>query len=291
MGMKFSIITPSFNQGRFIRDCLESVLMQVHAADPQPSTSKPQGSDLKVEHIVMDACSTDGTVEILEQWKAANSSTDSFSFDYVSERDKGQTDAINKGFRRATGDWVMWLNADDYLLSDALSGVMRFARENSNLEVVYGDCEFVDEQKRLLRIKREPDFDFWMLLFFGCYIPSTATFLRRTIVEADNLLDDSLKVCMDYEYYLRLAEKGFRFGHLPSVLAAFRWHGSNVSTLHGARRMEERLKVQKQHMTQQRLGFLHNELMLRCLRFLYQMRRVGWRTRQRLIHFIFNHDH
>lgn len=280
--MRFSIITPSHNQGRFIRDCIESVKNQElsnNVEKLQPDTLKQSAlqnsdiSELSVEHLIIDASSTDETITILEEYP---------HLVWVSEPDNGQTDAINKGFRRATGDWVMWLNADDYLLPSALVSFARFVNQNMSADVVYGDCQFVDEQRNLLRIKREPDYDFWMLVFYGCYIPSTATFLRRTIIDTDNLPDENLKVCMDYEYYLRLATRGFRFTHLPLPLAAFRWHGSNLSTLHSKLRMEERLRVQRCYLQNRAPSFLQNKLVLRCLRRTYQVKRTAWRVLHRI---------
>ena len=102
--MKFSVITPSLNQGRFIRDCIESVRAQVEA---------------EVEHIVVDGCSTDETVAILKSYP---------HIQWTSEPDRGQMDAINKGFRQARGDWLMWLNADDYLLPQTFARVAQFAQ-------------------------------------------------------------------------------------------------------------------------------------------------------------------
>jgi hypothetical protein len=97
-------------------------------------------------------------------------------------------------------------------------------------------------------------------MYFGCYIPSTSTFFRRNLVEAGQLLDCSYRVCMDFEYFARLADAGFRFHYVPQVIAAFRWHGNNVSTVNVQRRAEERLLVQrrfgKQSATRALLGLL-----------------------------------
>jgi glycosyltransferase involved in cell wall biosynthesis len=248
--MKFSIITPSYNQGRFIRDCIESVRAQ---------------DGIETEHVIVDACSTDETLSILKEYAHLK---------WTSEPDKGQTDAINKGFRRATGDWLMWLNADDYLLPGALRKVAEFAAANPDADVIYGDCDFVDEAGRFLRHKREFDFDFNMLLFYGCYIPSTSTFYRRKIVDDGFLLDPTYKNCMDFEYYLKLAHAGYRFRHMPATLANFRWHDSNVSTVHAARRYRERLRLQRQYLRLTGRSCLSAEWLLRVLFRAYQARRA-----------------
>ena len=253
----FSIVTPSFNQGRFIRDCIESVRSQ---------------HDVDTEHIIVDACSTDETLSILKTHPHLR---------WVSEPDKGQTDAIIKGFLKATGNWLMWLNADDYLLPGVLKKVQQFIESHSDADVVYGDCTFVSEDGTPIRTKREGDFDFNMLLLYGCYIPSTATFYRRSIVEKGFLLDPSYKVCMDFEFFLKLAHNGFRFIHLPENLACFRWHEANVSAVHAVRRHQERLHLQRQYLKLTNRSYLGREWILKLLFRGYQakrqVRRAVWR--------------
>lgn len=252
--MKFSVITPSLNQGRFIRDCIESVRAQVEA---------------EVEHIVVDGCSTDETVAILKSYP---------HLQWTSEPDRGQTDAINKGFRQASGDWLMWLNADDYLLPRAFARVDQFAQAHPQADVIYGDCDFVDKQGNIVKRKREGDFSYWMLLFYGTFIPSTATFYRRRLIDAGHLLDASQKVSMDLEYYLRLAQAGFRFEHLPQPLACFRWHETNVSSVHYARGRQEFRALQQHYLGLRRMRWLDNGPTLRVLYDGYR----AWRLARRL---------
>ena len=97
---------------------------------------------------------------------------------------------------------------------------------------------------RLVRSKVEHDFDSGILMYFGCYIPSTSTFFRRRVIESGLLLDCEYRVCMDFEYFARLAHAGCRFHYVPRFIAAFRWHGSNISLSQAARRAEERRQVQ-----------------------------------------------
>ena len=248
--MKFSIVTPSFNQGRFVRDCIESVRVQA-------------GEEW--EHLVQDAGSTDETAAVLKEYP---------HLQCVFEKDKGMSDGINRGFLRATGDWVMWLNTDDYLLPGTLAKVAAFAKSNPDADVIYGDVEFVDAGKQLLRHKREHRFDFNVLLFYGCYIQSTATFIRRRVIEAGHLLDIDYRVCMDFEYYVRLARLGYKFAHLPEPLAAFRWHETNTSAVQLSRRYEERLRVQRQHLElTHRAHWLQNARVLAMLYRVYQLKR------------------
>lgn len=255
---KFSIITPSYNQGRFLPDCIESVLSQ---------------SGVEVEHIVIDACSTDETLGVLKAHP---------HIQWVSEKDKGMSDGINKGFLKATGDWMMWLNCDDYLLPGVLRKIADHIENNPQADVVHGDCLFVNEDKSLIRRKYDHPVDEKMLLFVGCYIPSTSTFFRRSIIDSGNLLDVHYRVCMDWEYYLRLMRGGFRFSYIPEVIAGFRWHGSNTSVLQVRRRIEEALMLQREHIAIQKMPtWLGNAAVLQFLRKIYQIRRV---LRRKQIH-------
>jgi len=216
-----SVVTPSYNAAEFIEDAILSVARQQGVA---------------VEHIVVDGASTDTTLQILKRYPGVQC---------ISERDNGQSDAINKGFLRATGDLVGWLNADDYYLPAGLEAIARAAREHSQADVIYGDCVFVDREGKILRSKVEHEFDRSVLMHFGCYIPSTSTFFRRRLVDKGVLLDCDYRVCMDFEYFARLAHAGFRFHYVPRVVAAFRWHDSNVSAMNLERRAEERRLVQR----------------------------------------------
>lgn len=254
--MKFSIITPSYNQGRFVRDCIESVRTQ---------------AGVEWEHIVQDAGSTDESAAVLKEYPHLKC---------VFEKDQGMSDGINRGFLRATGDWVMWLNTDDYLLPGTLQKVAAFADKNPEADVIYGEAQFVTEQRQFIRVRREHAFDYGTLLFYGCYIQSTATFIRRRVIDAGHLLDLDYRLCMDFEYYLRLARLGYQFVHMPKPLAAFRWHQNNTSSMQLARRREERLRVQRQHLQlTHRARWLQNARVLAILYHIFQIKRLFIRRR------------
>ena len=215
-----SVITPSFNSAEFLEDALLSVVRQ-------------QGPC--VEHIVMDCASTDNTLEILNRFPQVQ---------WISEPDTGQSDAINKGFLRATGDLMGWLNADDYYLPGGLDAIAHAAERHPEADVIYGDCVFVDSAGKIVRSKVEHDFDPAILMYFGCYIPSTSTFVRRRVIDSGLLLDCDYRVCMDFEYFARLAHAGCKFHYVPRFIAAFRWHGCNVSLKQVDKRVQERRQVQ-----------------------------------------------
>ncbi len=251
MPTRFSIITPSFNQGRFLPDCVESVRMQ---------------SGVEVEHIVPDAGSTDETSAVLAGYPHLK---------WRSEPDGGMSDGINKGFRQATGDWVMWLNCDDYLLPGALETVANFIKSHPQADVVHGDCIYVKEDKTPIRRKLDTPVDEWDLLFVGCCIPSTSTFFRRKIIDDGHLLDTAYRNCMDWEYYLRLLRLGYRFGYVPTALAGFRWYEDSTTQRHWQRMIDEGLKVQREHIDRRGLpGVLKNSNVLKLLRKAFQVRRV-----------------
>jgi glycosyltransferase involved in cell wall biosynthesis len=217
---RISVVTPSYNQGRFIEDAIKSVIEQCYP---------------NFEHIIIDNCSKDETVPILKKYP---------HLIWVWEPDKGQSDAINKGFLKATGDIVAWLNADDYYLPGAFRRVVGFWKNHLEADVVYGDCYFVDKHKNIIRKKVEGPFSYSLLLYYGCYIASTSTFFGRRIIDQGHLLDVSYHYTMDFEYLVRLARLGMRFEYLREFLASARFHGRNKSddVFH---RSKERFRVQR----------------------------------------------
>lgn len=196
-----SILTPSFNQGRFLRDCLESVARQSYP---------------RIEHIVVDGASTDESLAILAEADDA--------VRWISEPDEGQADAVNKAFRLSSGDIVGWVNSDDGLFSvDAIELVVRCFAENAEAGVVYGDAALVEESGRIVRHHRSR----WPAgsLPLASPIVQPAAFFRRSVVEpGESLLRVDLHRLLDYELWLRLRARGVRFVHFPAVLAADRDH-------------------------------------------------------------------
>ena len=204
--MDFTIVTASYNYGHYIGECLRSVAEQ---------------DDVTLEHLVMDAGSKDDTAEVVASFPHAS---------FFQEPDKGMTDGINKGFRRAQGKWVMWLNADDRLKLGALKAVKEYADQHQEADVIHGGWDYMDGKGKFLRRMPAIPFDKRILVQQGCYIGSTACFYRReTTITEGHLLDDSFGFCMDGEYYARLAHLGKRFVNFPKVLADFRLHDESIS--------------------------------------------------------------
>ncbi|HEX3968961.1 MAG TPA: glycosyltransferase family 2 protein [Edaphobacter sp.] len=217
-----SVVTPSFNQARFIGEALSSVRSQHYK---------------KYEHLVIDGMSTDGTVAILQNWNADEMS-------WVSERDSGQSEALNKGFRRATGDIIGWLNSDDRYRPSCFEYVAHTFQTYPEVDVIYGDYLVVDESGETIAIRREIDFSAFILHYHRVlYIPTTTTFFRRRIFDEENWLDEKLHYAMDLEFFIRLSQRGYRFMHIPRLLADFRLQPNSKTCSAAGKQRTEHQKI------------------------------------------------
>lgn len=217
-----SIVTPSFNQGRFIRETIESVLGQGYP---------------NIEYLVMDGGSTDETVKILQEYGDR--------LPWVSERDRGQAEAINKGWRRARGTVLAYLNSDDTYLPDAVERAVACLEQNPEADAVYGEGYHADEAGTIL--ERYPTEPFSMTrLEETCFICQPTVFLRREIVERVGYLDESLQYCMDYDLWIRVGRMA-RFLHAPDYLATTRLHAETKTLGQRARAHAEILRMVQRH--------------------------------------------
>jgi glycosyltransferase involved in cell wall biosynthesis len=228
--VKISIVTPSYNQGRFIGQCIESV--------------RNQEGNFTIQHIILDNCSTDNTKDILDAYQLDPGRVE---VTCIIEKDGGQTPAINKGFKLTTGDVVCWLNTDEWYHEGALAKVVDFFSRHPDLDVAFGDCDFVNIDGRVVKHKREYFYSKSMLIYYGCFLPSCATFVRRKVIDSGILLDPEFRVTMDFDWYVRIARAGFQFAHIRETLANFTWHQSNISMMQAVRRKHERRLVQDRY--------------------------------------------
>lgn len=199
-----SVLTPSFGYGRFIRDAIVSVQLQ---------------TGVSVEHIVQDGGSTDETLAVLQEFDGV--------VKWRSEPDDGQSDALNRALRRGTGEWVGWLNADEFYLPGALSTLVAKGNE-SGVDVVYGDAVFVDAEGRFLRLLPAHGPNRLTLRWYGPYVESCAAIVRRSALD-EAPWNPKLRRIMDWDLYLRLEQQGATFLYVPYPVGAFRVHKDRVT--------------------------------------------------------------
>lgn len=197
---RVSIITPSYNQAAYLEQTLQSVLNQGYS---------------NLEYIVIDGGSTDGSQEIIRRYEK-------YLTYWVSERDRGQADGINKGFRRATGDIVAWINSDDYYLSGALVSAAHALCENQQWGMVFGDVLSVDGSGQPINVMH---YDHWGLedLMAFNIIGQPAVFMRRSVLEQAGGLDLDYHFLLDHHLWLRMAQVA-PIGYMPQIWAAGRFH-------------------------------------------------------------------
>lgn len=216
-----SIVTPSYNQGQFIEETIRSVLLQGYP---------------NLEYIIMDGGSTDNSVEIIRKYEP-------WLTYWVSELDQGQTHAINKGWRKATGEYVTWINSDDLLLPASLRLTVTIL-ELERYDLVYGDVRLIDSNSLLgsrigcgsfsiesvLRWKHNP-------------VPQQGFLMRRSLLDTVGYLDETLDFCMDRDYWIRIALYGARGRPITEKLGAFRIHDDSKTSNMQLRRIRDLRKI------------------------------------------------
>ena len=209
-----SIITPSYNQGRFLAETIESVLSQ--------------GGDFYLDYIIVDGGSTDDSVEIIKRYErllnegARQVNCRGIHYRWVSEKDKGQTDAIMKGFRMAEGEILAWLNSDDTYLPDALRKVVKVFSGEPEVSVIYGRTYYTDTTGEILGNYPTEPFNYKRLAMFNVVCQPSA-FFRKSALESTGGLDLSLRYVMDYDLWIRIARQ-FELRYLPEFLSTYRLH-------------------------------------------------------------------
>jgi glycosyltransferase involved in cell wall biosynthesis len=217
-----SIVTPSYNQADYLEETIQSVLGQTYS---------------NVEYIVIDGASSDDSVDIIRKYE------DHLAY-WVSEKDRGQTDAINKGFARATGQVLAWLNSDDTYLPNAITEAVAFMAANPQIGLVYGDTNFIDTTGRVIGKFNAQQTSYRRLRRGGVYIPQQSAFWRANLWQQVGPLDPAFYFAMDYDLWVRLARVA-EISYLPQAWANFRLHADAKTIAADERCWPEMLKVHR----------------------------------------------
>jgi len=218
--IRISIVTPNFNMATYLGETIRSVLANRTARD---------------EYFVIDGGSTDGSVDLIRRHEAALTG-------WISEPDRGYADALAKGFGRATGDVLCWINSGDVLLSGAFDAVRRiFAARD--VDLIFGDDFYIDEESRVLRFSRGRVGDIAAAMLYGGWTPlQDACFWTRDLYDRVGGIDPELRCAADYDLFLRMVRTG-RARHVPLAFSAFRRHGGQKSIAGQAAYAREREQV------------------------------------------------
>ncbi len=236
-----SIVTPSLNMARYLREAIDSVLSQDYP---------------NIEHIVMDGGSTDGTVEILESYGSR--------LRYSIGPDGGAADAINRGFREGRGSILAWLSADDRYYPGAVRLAVERLMAAPEACAVYGEAHWIDAAGDVIRPYPTQPLDL-NRLGKECCICQPACFFRRSAFEAVGGLDPALQSAFDYDLWIRMARK-YPFRHLPALLAASRMHPANKTMGQRGQVFEESIRVLRRHYHYVPMAWIHADLCCRTNR-------------------------
>ena len=238
MPPKISVVVPSFNTGNFIETTLQSIVNQDYP---------------NIECIVMDGGSTDGTLEILKKYEGR--------ITWTSEKDKGQSDAINKGLQKTTGDIMAFLNADDVYEPGCFRKVADYFQQHPATQWLYGKCYIIDKDNKEIRRWLTAYKHFWQkrytynrILLLN-FIPQPAAFWRRELWEEIGLFDVNEHWAMDYDYWLRAGVK-YPPGFIDDYLARFRFHAVSKSSRGYVVANRTSLELSKKYGAAQQRGYL-----------------------------------
>jgi glycosyltransferase involved in cell wall biosynthesis len=221
-----SIVTPSYNQGAFIEETLGSVLHQDYS---------------HFEYIVIDGNSTDNTLAVIRRYGAR--------IKWLSEPDRGQADAINKGFGMAEGEILAWINSDDTYHPGALKTVAEWFSKNPQIVMIYGEAHFIDRMGRITGEYPTEEFDLKRLAD-TCFICQPTVFMRAGVFQDIGLFDTNLHTCMDYDYWIRIGKyyPSDRIAYLKDIyLANSRMYDENKTIRRRKEVYKEVMKTQKKY--------------------------------------------
>jgi len=256
--MNISVVTPSFNMKAYLRQTIESVLGNLRQGD---------------QYFVIDGGSTDGSAEVIRSYEGRLTG-------WVSEPDRGYADALAKGFARASGDVLCWINSGDLLLSGALDAA-RGALQDTGAELVFGDDFYIDENDRVIFFSRGYIKDLRSAMLYGGWTPlQDACFWRRELYQRVGGIDAQVKYAADYDLFLRMALHG-KAAYVPKAFSAFRRHTGQKSISGASAYRDERARVRQReldstpHSPAQRLS--HRICQAVAVRWRARVTQRGWR--------------
>jgi glycosyltransferase involved in cell wall biosynthesis len=219
-----TIVTPSFNQGRFIRQTIESVLTQDYR---------------NIEYIIMDGGSTDETASVAAEY--------SDRLRFISEPDRGQSHAINKGFRMARGEVVSWLNSDDIILPGAVAHAVNAFEHDPTLGAVYGEGYLIDYDGAVTsRFPATEPFNLWKLIYLSDYILQQTAYFRRNILDDVGFLNEELHWGLDWDLLIRIGKRHW-IGYIPEYMGSLREYDAAKTFSGGRRRFRELAAIMRAH--------------------------------------------
>jgi glycosyltransferase involved in cell wall biosynthesis len=251
--LKLTVVVCSYNQAPFLRQALESLAAQRDVTRDE------------FEVIAVDGGSTDGSADIIHEYESGLAW-------WVSERDRGQSHALNKGFARSSGNIQGWLCSDDVLEPHAARTVLDYFQSHPESRCVYGDAYLIDEQDRIVKSKREIPFNWFIWRYDYNYIPQPSTFWRSDLFQQVGGIDESLRVCMDGDLWARFSEVA-AIDHVPTILSRMRLQKDQKTQ----RLKREGNEVQNQITS--RYGVRNDRVIQRKAAFIVAKgMRVGWKA-------------
>lgn len=227
---RITIVTPSFNQVKYINETIKSIIDQNYP---------------NLEYIVIDGGSTDGSVDIIHRY-------DDFLTYWCSEKDMGQSDAIMKGFNKATGDLLAWVNSDDVLLPGCLSTISEYYLQENEPEIITGNVVYINARGKITRYVRLP-LQSRFFFFRGIWHASApAIFFKASLFRDISGLNQNYHLCMDLDMWMKMMKNRPRMVHIQRYIGAYRWHIAAKTVQH--------LKDNKTSFSQERISILKDNI-------------------------------
>ena len=218
--MLVSIVTPSFNQDRYLEETIQSVRAQDY----------PQ-----IEYMIVDGGSTDASVSVIKKYEHTLAW-------WISEKDQGQTDAINKGFAHAKGEILAWINSDDTYEPGTVTAAVNYLRDHPEIGMVYGDCNYINESGEIIGKFKSAQTNYRLLRRGYTHIPQQTMFFRAELWKQAGPLDPSFYFAMDYDLWTRIAGRA-QIKYIPQTWANFRLHTAGKTILADDRCWPEMIRV------------------------------------------------